>query len=211
MAIINADGLATAVGCVIRVQTRDTQIMSDVYEYRDWVTYWDAERGEIRDVCLYNETAEVDATPEVLARWAGREAGRAWLMAEHLYNQRERYADLANKGTWAKVGKGARKATPGAIGFVFWEGPYSVGLATSCESQWPTHASLTRLRTTEILKDRDCVLVRFHRDNRYGCAVKTGQGKETRWAVTIATDPRDAIATLPNGHLMSLAVKALGL
>jgi hypothetical protein len=86
---------------------------------------WDAEKGESREVgyattrgWTYNNSASVDATPEVLAAYAAYRAERQRQAAE---DAAAIEAEVPREGRHVRVAKG-RKVPVGTEGTVFWYG-----------------------------------------------------------------------------------------
>jgi ribosomal protein L24 len=55
------------IGATLRVWEGEIQVMSDVWDWCTFATYWDEEAGLIRKIS-YVKSATVDATPEALAK-----------------------------------------------------------------------------------------------------------------------------------------------
>ena len=67
----NAQGVASVetfgVGSTVRVWRGDIQVMSDVWERTTYASYWDNDLEALQTLC-WIDSAEVDATPEVLEK-----------------------------------------------------------------------------------------------------------------------------------------------
>ena len=92
-----------AQGAVLKVYVDSYQIMSDIWGQAKWATYWDEEAGKVSntmvDVCDYTwsgtGTAEVDATPEALAK------AREWFLKQ----ETEKALGSLTENSW-KMDKG---------------------------------------------------------------------------------------------------------
>jgi len=144
-----ADVTTTSVtfgGCVLSApQHRDVRVMSDVWDTETYVMVWDAAEGRTKAVHLgyaygggRTGTAEVDATPEVLAAVDVYEAKLAAEKAAYEAARRQAEAqaehDRPARGKIMQVVKG-RKVPKGTVGEVVLTGegqygPYAM-LATT--------------------------------------------------------------------------------
>lgn len=146
-------------GAVLSIDTNCERVMSDVWEYMTYALVWDAAEGRPTRVFLRGEgsevsaTAEVDATPEVVAAheaWlAAREAEKA--AAEEARREEAAEARLreVRRGCRAVVARG-RKVAKGTEGRVFWLGNgtygWRAGLETDAgETVWTALNNLDRV------------------------------------------------------------------
>jgi len=128
------EGETSHVGKVIRIGVdHSVKIMSDVWADESYALVWDDELQEPRkyslgihdSICPIHDTAEVDATPDILAKLEAHEDRQ-----ELIRQERERIREIGElrfahnrveRGKRMKVVRG-RKVPKGTTGVVFWLG-----------------------------------------------------------------------------------------
>lgn len=119
--------LTIAEGATLKVWRDSIQVMSDVWEMGTLATYWDEALGRIQTI-QWVKTAEVDATPEVLAKV---KSYLYQLELERAIAEAEYDAARIGKGSVVKVVKGRQgKGTVGKV-VVAIERPYQMGWKSS--------------------------------------------------------------------------------
>jgi hypothetical protein len=136
-------GEVTHEGRVLHIETNVERIMSDVWEDMTYAHVWDAAAGRPSRVflrgggCETSATAEVDATPEVVAAheaWiAAREAEKAAALEAKREDEAEARVREVRRGGRAVVARG-RKVARGTEGRVFWLGNGTYGWRAGLET-----------------------------------------------------------------------------
>lgn len=127
-----------AEGCVLRVWTRDVQVMSDVWEPSLHAQYWNEETQKV-ETDLWLDNAQVDATEEVkrkaLAYINSQEAERLERCQARAYNELMEDAKEIQKGQMVKVVSGrTAKGTVGKVAVVI-KRNYGMGYHASLEDK----------------------------------------------------------------------------
>jgi hypothetical protein len=151
-------GEKTHIGAVLRVETSMEQIMSDVWANMTYAVAWcDKEQRPtylfLRGDGEVNATAEVDATPEVVAAheaWvAAREAEKAAALEAKRESDAEARIREVRRGCRVVFARG-RKVAKGTEGRVFWLGNGAYGWRAGVETDagetvWTALTNLDRV------------------------------------------------------------------